>query len=225
MNSRSIVQESTWRLALRLAFTQQNLDTTISTSITCGEDGRDGCDRSRPPISGFDSTFRKFGLEYYHYPPKGSPILPPLVGPERQLQLLFSWADLEFAAGLDKVLHSPTPPPISFFQSFPADCPTNTWGVYCLISEKRGAHPRLYVGSGTAYINSGLKSCLRSHMLASRTPSKVKEAKKESYHLTHLTIWASCPFPSDENKAFGDLTPLFFTNPSQSFHPFSPQQR
>ncbi|KAF2223404.1 hypothetical protein BDZ85DRAFT_261520 [Elsinoe ampelina] len=59
-------------------------------------------------------------------------------------------APLSVAPGLDKVLSSDKPPPITFFASLPKPSKTHKqWGTYGAVLKKSGFPDIVYIGSGT----------------------------------------------------------------------------
>jgi hypothetical protein len=91
-------------------------------------------------------------------------------------------AALEFAPGLEDVLSSATPPPLTFFKSLPL-ITGFCWAVYALTLEKPGCQPKVYVGKSTN--SGGALVRLADYDTETSLPKYIKAALDNGYTITH----------------------------------------
>lgn len=115
-----------------------------------------------------------------------------------------SSADIMFCPGLLDVVQSPTPPDISFFKNVPPKY-LGVWGIYCLVLEKAGCTPVVYIGEGSEK-SEGIRSRWRNydnpHTKANRKllPSKVREFLDDGYKITHKGTLAYYRIPDFKDR-------------------------
>jgi hypothetical protein len=100
---------------------------------------------------------------------------------------------LTFAPGLLDILKSTTPPTIAFFKSLPSSY-DKVWAVYLLVLEKRGARPRIYVGSATE-MQRGVRSRFKNYDTGHTIPMYVASSFREGYKITHKGLLCTMPIP------------------------------
>ncbi|KAK7712357.1 Heat shock protein ssb1 [Diaporthe eres] len=117
---------------------------------------------------------------------------------EDVLNDIASAANLTFAPGLLDALQSAAPPTVRFFESLP-DRHLGLWGIYALVLKKRRCITKIYIGSATDSdkgIPQRWKVYNRSRVGDKLLPSKVNEALKQGYKITHKGVLAWTAIPS-----------------------------
>jgi hypothetical protein len=113
---------------------------------------------------------------------------------ESVAETLFLRSSLEFAPGLLECLQSGSPPTVTWFKSLQADC-TKRWAVYCLLLEKPGDGPKIYIGSGTDK-KDGVQVRFHQYDVGRLLPRYVEQASNEGYTIVHKGVLCSAPIPS-----------------------------
>ncbi|POS69791.1 hypothetical protein DHEL01_v211815 [Diaporthe helianthi] len=110
-------------------------------------------------------------------------------------------ANLTFCPGLLDVVRSPTPPDISFFKSTPSKH-LGLWGVYCLVLEKPGRTPLVYIGEASQS-GDGIRNRWRAYdnptTYRKLLHSKVKNALDDGFKIVHKGVLSWCPIPGAKN--------------------------
>lgn len=67
------------------------------------------------------------------------------------------------------------------------------WAIYLVILEKRGCHPKIYIGSGTS-LGGGTWNCLRHYETGEMLCRLVRKALSDGYEVTHkgCLCWEVC---------------------------------
>lgn len=123
------------------------------------------------------------------------PVFRLMLGQEAPFEKACTDTPLSFPPSLLNVLHSANPPSLSFFRSLPVPAPKDKlWGVYCLLLERDGSQPKIYIGSGTN-ASSGIVARLKNYATLSSLPRLVDLALKQGYSISHsgLLCWAPIP--------------------------------
>lgn len=107
-------------------------------------------------------------------------------------------ANLMFCPGLLDVVLSPTPPDIDFFKKLPVKY-LGLWGVYCLVLEKPGCIPVIYIGEASNK-DKGIPLRWRAYnnpdVYREELPSKVRDFLDDGYKITHKAVLVYAPIPS-----------------------------
>ncbi|KAK2742659.1 H(+)-transporting V1 sector ATPase subunit A [Onygenales sp. PD_40] len=112
---------------------------------------------------------------------------------------LYDQLPLMFLSNLLPTFTAPNPPAVGFFKSLPRleELPKKQlWGIYCILMEKDGAPPKLYIGSGTDS-TGGLPYRFKSYRSRAGTAilCRVRDALKNGYKVSnhHLSCWLPIP--------------------------------
>ncbi|CAN9337257.1 unnamed protein product [Alternaria alternata] len=108
-----------------------------------------------------------------------------------------SAASLSFCPGLLDAMQAAAPPTLSWWKSLPVNQPRR-WGVYCLVLEKPGHIPLIYIGSGTD-AKRGCPARLQIYEQLKHFhmwPKYVLKAHRDGYAITHIGWLVSAPIPS-----------------------------
>ncbi|OAQ72199.1 pyruvate carboxylase [Pochonia chlamydosporia 170] len=108
------------------------------------------------------------------------------------LQQVVLDSQFTFAPGLLEVLHSTTPPAISYFKSLPLH--TKVWAVYVLVLKKPAERPKIYIGC-CAEKRSGVATRLGQYNRGMNLPRFVRIALDKGYDISHtgLLCWTMIP--------------------------------
>jgi len=108
-----------------------------------------------------------------------------------------SAASLSFCPGLLDAMQAAAPPTLSWWKALPVNQPRR-WGVYCLVLEKPGHLPLIYIGSGTD-AKRGCPARLQIYEQLKHFhmwPRNVLKAHRDGYKITHIGWLVSAPIPS-----------------------------
>ncbi|CAN9350910.1 unnamed protein product [Alternaria alternata] len=108
-----------------------------------------------------------------------------------------SAASLSFCPGLLDAMQAAAPPTLSWWKALPVNQPRR-WGVYCLVLEKPGHIPLIYIGSGTD-ATRGCPARLQIYEQLKHFhlwPRNVLRAHRDGYKITHIGWLVSAPIPS-----------------------------
>ncbi|RYO30883.1 hypothetical protein AA0111_g5329 [Alternaria arborescens] len=105
-------------------------------------------------------------------------------------------ASLSFCPGLLEAAQAATPPSLDFFRNTSSDG-VGRWGVYCLVLEKPGHIPLVYIGSGTK-AKTGLRARWQQYeqlKYLNLWPRWVLKAHRDGYRIVHKGWLVSAPIP------------------------------
>jgi hypothetical protein len=96
---------------------------------------------------------------------------------------------VEFAAGLNEVLQSETPPTVDYFTTLP-DVAFKGWGIYLIVLGKPGELYRVYIGSATN-TDRGLLARWHEYDQDTGLPKYYKASLAEGFTVVHrgLLCW------------------------------------
>lgn len=122
-----------------------------------------------------------------------NPVFALVLSNESVVETFLLDSSLEFAPGLLECLQSGSPPTVAWFKSLPGNC-GKRWAVYCLLLEKPGEEPKIYIGSGTDK-KDGLQIRFHQYDNGKCLPRFIEQALKEGYTIVHKGCLCSAPIP------------------------------
>jgi hypothetical protein len=106
----------------------------------------------------------------------------------------FERAQVQFSPMLLAMLQSTSPPTIDEMATLPSNA-TNLWIVYVIILEKKGARPKVYVGSGTKMAGIAGETRLQEYDGNEKLSAEVLAAIQDKYKITHKRVLCGAPVP------------------------------
>ena len=103
-----------------------------------------------------------------------------------------------FAPGLTDILQGANPPSLTSFKNLPTDT-GHRWGIYILVLEHEGFHPKIYVGSRTHALH-GVRARWNQYDERMYFPQFVSKVLDDGYTITNKGLLCWSPVPIFTNR-------------------------